>query len=56
MNVAVFGLWHLGCVTAACVAATGRPLTALLSVCDGLAPIQRPAMWLCSTGVVMRGS
>jgi UDPglucose 6-dehydrogenase len=29
MNVAVYGLWHLGCVTAACVAAAGNRVVGL---------------------------
>lgn len=29
MNVTVFGLWHLGCVTAACVAAAGNRVVGL---------------------------
>ena len=29
MNVTVFGLWHLGCVTAACVAAAGNKVVGL---------------------------
>ena len=29
MNVAVYGLWHLGCVTAACVAAAGNKVNGL---------------------------
>ena len=29
MNVTVFGLWHLGCVTAACTAATGNRVIGL---------------------------
>jgi len=40
MNVAVFGLWHLGCVTAACLAAAGHEVTALdldRALVDGLA-------------------
>src|SRR5688572_8709999 len=29
MNVTVFGLWHLGCVTAACVSAAGNRVVGL---------------------------
>jgi UDPglucose 6-dehydrogenase len=29
MNVVVFGLWHLGCVTAACLAAAGKSVVGL---------------------------
>src|SRR5947208_11405 len=29
MRVTVFGLWHLGCVTAACLAAAGNQVTGL---------------------------
>src|SRR5690348_3980392 len=29
MNITVFGLWHLGCVTAACTAAAGNRVVGL---------------------------
>ena len=29
MRIAVYGLWHLGCVTAACAAAAGNRVVAL---------------------------
>src|SRR4051812_44730096 len=29
MNVTVYGLWHLGCVTAACVSAAGNRVVGL---------------------------
>ncbi len=51
MNVAVFGLWHLGCVTAACLATAGKRVTGLDPDADtvsrlqkGEPPIQEPGL------------
>ena len=51
MNVTVFGLWHLGCVTAACVAAAGNRVVGLdldqRTIDDlraGKAPIAEPGL------------
>lgn len=51
MNVAVVGLWHLGCVTAACLAAAGHHVTGvdfddttIGSLRDGRAPIFEPGL------------
>ena len=51
MNVAVVGLWHLGCVTAACLAAAGHHVTGLdfddttiAGLRDGRAPIFEPGL------------
>jgi UDPglucose 6-dehydrogenase len=51
MNVAVLGLWHLGCVTAACAAAAGHQVigwdpdaTALDNLQQGRAPISEPGL------------
>src|SRR5438552_18107743 len=45
MRVTVFGLWHLGCVTAACLAEAGRQVMGLdldASVIDNLGRGQPP--------------
>jgi UDPglucose 6-dehydrogenase len=51
LRVAVFGLWHLGSVTAACLAAAGHRVTGLdldVDVIDGLragrAPLREPGL------------
>lgn len=51
MNVAVYGLWHLGCVTAACVAAAGQRVVGLdgdaavvARLCEGRAPLFEPGL------------
>lgn len=51
MRVVVFGLWHLGCVTAACVAAAGKQVIGLdldadvvARLGDGQPPIQEPGL------------
>jgi UDPglucose 6-dehydrogenase len=50
MNVAVYGLWHLGCVTAGCVAAAGNRVVGLDAealVADlrrGRAPLHEPGL------------
>lgn len=51
MNVAVYGLWHLGCVTAACVAAAGQRVVGLdadasvvARLRDGHAPLHEPGL------------
>jgi UDPglucose 6-dehydrogenase len=51
MRVVVFGLWHLGCVTAACVAAAGKRVIGLDVDADvvarleqGQPPIQEPGL------------
>ena len=51
MNVAIYGLWHLGCVTAACLASAGHDVVALdpdESVVDNLrrgrAPLFEPGL------------
>lgn len=51
MNIAVVGLWHLGCVTAACLANAGYPVTAydpdkekICQLQHGKAPIFEPGL------------
>ena len=51
MRIAVYGLWHLGCVTAACLAATNHVVVGLdrneLIVTDlqqGQAPMYEPGL------------
>ena len=51
MNVAVIGLWHLGCVTAACLAKAGHHVTAydpdielIRMLREGKAPIFEPGL------------
>jgi UDPglucose 6-dehydrogenase len=51
MRVVVFGLWHLGCVTAACLAAAGKRVVGLdpdagvvARLEEGLPPIQEPEL------------
>lgn len=51
VRVAVFGLWHLGCVTAACVAAAGKTVVALDADAElvkrlqaGELPVQEPGL------------
>ena len=51
MNVTVFGLWHLGCVTAACTAAAGNRVIgldlderAVGELREGRPPIQEPGL------------
>ena len=41
MRVVVFGLWHLGCVTAACVAAAGKEVVGLDPDATVVAALQR---------------
>lgn len=36
MRISVFGLWHLGCGTAACVAEAGHDVVAIDSVIESL--------------------
>jgi UDP-N-acetyl-D-mannosaminuronate dehydrogenase len=51
MRISVFGLWHLGCVTAACVAEAGNKVVAIdtnVSVidnlCKGTPPLFEPGL------------
>ena len=51
MNIAVYGMWHLGCVTAACVAKAGHKVVAIADNEDacmelryGRAPLQEPGL------------
>jgi len=51
MNVCVLGLWHLGSVTAACLAARGHAVCGLdedegvvRALCEGRAPISEPGL------------
>ncbi len=51
MRVIVYGLWHLGCVTAACLAAAGKQVVGLdpdrnlvESLARGVPPIQEPGL------------
>ena len=51
MRVAVYGLWHLGCVTAACLAEAGHDVVGLdlnQTVVDdlgcGRAPLHEPGL------------
>jgi UDPglucose 6-dehydrogenase len=51
MNVAVYGLWHLGCVTAACVSAAGNKVVgldpdenAVARLRSGAPPIHEPGL------------
>jgi len=41
MNVVVFGLWHLGCVTAACLAAAGKRVVGLDSDVEVVSGLER---------------
>ena len=51
MRITVYGLWHLGCVTAACAAAAGNRVMGLdldekvvADLCAGRPPIQEPGL------------
>jgi len=51
MRVVVFGLWHLGCVTAACLAAAGKQVVGLdldaevvARLVEGQPPIEEPGL------------
>jgi UDPglucose 6-dehydrogenase len=63
MNVAVLGLWHLGSVTAACVAAAGHRVTGwdpdaatVEALAQGIPPIKEPGLErLVSTGLAAGG-
>ena len=51
MNVAVLGLWHLGSVTAACLAQAGHDVTGwdpddtmLARLAEGRAPVAEPGL------------
>ena len=41
MHVAVYGLWHLGCVTAACLAEAGHDVVGLDLEEDAVAGLRR---------------
>lgn len=51
MSICVFGLWHLGCVTAACVAEAGHDVVAIdtnaaviENLCNGTPPLFEPGL------------
>lgn len=51
MKICVYGLWHLGSVTAACLARVGHNVIGLdpdvgtvLRLCDGVAPVSEPGL------------
>ena len=51
MKIAVFGLWHLGCVTAACLAQKGHHVTGIdpdakriANLASGRSPIAEPGL------------
>lgn len=51
MKVAVVGLWHLGCVTAACVAAAGFRVVAHDSDADAIAELQTGRLPIAEPGL-----
>lgn len=62
MRIAVYGLWHLGCVTAACLAAAGHRVVGLdmnadtvASLREGRLPLHEPGLDELTAGALASG-
>src|SRR5215475_6430214 len=54
MRIVVLGLWHLGCVTAACVASAGHAVTGVDLDSDVIRGLQRGAPPIDEPGLAER--